>query len=171
MEEKIKELEAKISITNDLLSRFPAYGEFDLILIPKPIIITNIQEAKEIVKTWEQTTAEGLQAIERFKKEQEIVQELIFGGFVINRHDIKVEGKVYRQLTDKGRELKELGSMDAYNRVQQAKSDAIRDSANRQAKADQRDIYSFWVTVSLAISTGVAALYYLKELWVYFFEY
>jgi hypothetical protein len=149
--------EEKVLITNDLLSRFPAYGEFDLVLIKKPIVITNTTEAREVIKTWEQTAAEALQEGARFIKEQQIIQELIFGGFVINRHDIKAEGKIYRQLTDRGRELKEMGSMEAFNLYVESRN-------RRKRLQDQRTERLYWINFWIAVGAISAALYYILEI-------
>lgn len=56
--------------------------------------------------------------------DEEVMQYLVSNGFAINRHDIKVDGVLYRQLTDKGRELKDCGSIEEYNqRIEQRKKE------------------------------------------------
>jgi predicted transcriptional regulator len=138
--------EERALITNELLSSMPAFGEFG--------IITHVARAKS----------------ERFLKEKDVISGLISEGFIINRNDLKADYKKYIQLTDTGRELKELGSMESYNRVQQARKDSILADADHRATERLRSKYLYYLTWSIGISTGVAALYYLKELYVYFFE-
>ena len=151
--------EEKVSITNGLLSRIPLYGEFEIQFDDIPPLV-NDDEIEKVIKKG----AENLKNAQRIKNEQEIIQELIFGGFVINRHDIKVEGKLYRQLTDRGRELKELGSFVEYNRVQELKDAKILAKVSRKATEEKRNKYLFCISLSIAISTGLAALYYLLEI-------
>ena len=161
--------EERIFHTNSLLERLPAYGEFDTIFDEENQIIDGsdfLSPKSGIMPAIEDLLKIRNLKYEAFLKEQEIIQELIFGGFIINRHDIKSEGKIYRQLTDSGRELKFLGSMESYNRAQQAKIDSNRDDADHKATERSRSKYLYYLTWSLAISTGVAALYYLRQLWI-----
>ncbi len=163
-------IEDKADITNDLLSRIPAYGEFEILYDNKmAAIITATFPYNDVRESVEKALSDGAALAQRMADEQLILQELIFGGFIINRHDIKVEGKIYRQLTDSGRELKELGSMESYKRVQQEKAAKILADDDHRAMEVLRNKRLYYVTWSLAISTAIAALYYLKELWVSFF--
>ncbi|MBA3828518.1 MAG: hypothetical protein H0X33_06240 [Taibaiella sp.] len=52
---------------------------------------------------------------ERSKIDEEAIGYLIQEGFAVNRHDIQVPNKIYRQLTDKGRKLKGFGTLQAFN--------------------------------------------------------
>jgi hypothetical protein len=149
----------RIELTNEILTRIPSYGEFEIIYDAGSPPITNTV-AEDMIKN----IADSMRKKNLIQNQQEIIQELVFSGFVINRHDIKIEGKIYMQLTDRGRELKELGSMAEYNRVQEQKSAILRAAVAQRAREDQRNEYQFWITLSIAISTGFAAVYYILEI-------
>jgi len=53
------------------------------------------------------------------KLNEKTIEYLVGNGFAINRYDIKDTEKRYRQLTDKGRMLKECGSIAVYNSWEQ----------------------------------------------------
>lgn len=167
--------EEKTLLTNELLSRFPLYGEFEMLYIHPSEIIdasTFLDPQNDILARTLESLARQRIIQETYQNETQIIQELIFGGFIINRHDIKVEGKTYRQLTDKGRELKEQGSLEAYEKLQRDKKDAIFAENDRLEKLEnaQRESQNKMNTLTfvIAVGTTVAALYYLKELLTYF---
>ena len=77
----------------------------------------------------------------------------------------------YLRLTDKGRKLKELRSLNAFNKFEDSESAKVLALENDRKEATQRNklqaqlnIYQLGINVSLAISTGVSALYYLLEI-------
>ncbi len=163
---------------SSLIEKIPNYGEFIVeYFLPNTIVF----DAKDFIGLSEEAAIkrrddlleqkEELIKIHETKlKDEESLQYLVDNGFAFNRHDIKVEGKIYRQLTDKGRELKEYGSIEEYNRIQKLKEDKIISDIAKQAMEAQRNDneylrnkYQFWVTVSIGVSTGLAALYYMLE--------
>jgi len=97
-------------------------------------------------------------------RDEEVLQYLVDNGFAVNRHDIKVEGQIYRQLTDKGRDLKELGGIEAYCAVLKDKEDKIIFEAVRRNKEAQRNKHLFWITFFIGVSTVLAAVYYVLEI-------
>jgi hypothetical protein len=172
--------EEKIARVNTLLEKLPMYGEFLMVRIP-PLRQTKIINGGDFLnpenKILEdiEKSAEALKAEENlnkieFAKDEEAMNYLIFEGFVINRHDIRplpnevvVIPKLYRQLTDKGRQLKEAGSIEAFNLV-------AENNNRKMMLQDQRSERLYWINFWIAVGAIVAALYYSKELWVYFFH-
>lgn len=149
----------KIELTNELLSRIPPYGEFDFDYDEiKPVI--NNTPVEEMIKS----VAENVKKQNKLIYEIEILQELVFNGFIINRHDIKLHDRIFMQLTDMGRELKYLGSIEAYKKEQDKKTTNF--IADKQDKANEakRNKWGFRITFSIAISTGFAAVYYILEI-------
>ncbi len=56
---------------------------------------------------------------EQWILDESAVNFLTAEGFVINRHDIKdSDGGIYRELTDRGRKLKEVGSLDELKKME-----------------------------------------------------
>jgi len=149
----------KIKVTNDILSRIPSYGEFEIIYDKVVPPVTNTT-AENMIKN----VAESVRKQNMILAEQEVIQELVFGGFIVNRHDIKIEDKTYMQLTDRGRELKELGSMEAYGELQKQKAAILRAAAAQRAMEVKRNGCLFWITLLIAIATGFAAVYYILEI-------
>ena len=85
---------------------------------------------------------------------------LVENGFAIRRKDVNPNGTEI-QLTDKGRDLKDDGSLPLYlTHVRTLQSDRKRES--------QRNEYQYWVNVSIAISTGVAAVFYVFGIFDFF---
>ncbi len=111
-----------------VLEQLEPYSEFQLVANPRPKsedIILPPQEmgindkldyihsmlAKKQGEFKEMILKEQLDII----KDERVAQYLVHNGFAVNRHDIKLEDRIFRQFTDKGRKLKELGSLDAFN--------------------------------------------------------
>jgi len=148
--------EERILLTNDLLSRFPAHGEFEMQYINAGQVITASPYNDLLRRT--QEAIEGAKLIQQtYLNETEIIQDLIFGGFIINRHDIKTEGKIYRQLTDRGRELKELGSMEAF------KLHVANDNRKKMLQ-DQRINRLYWINFWIMVGALGALVYYILEI-------
>ena len=67
-----------------------------------------------------------------------IMLYMVDRGFAINRHDIKVPNELFHQLTDKGRKLRELGSVQSFmdwenserekQRIREEEADELRKS-------------------------------------------
>jgi|GEM_PF-4997964 hypothetical protein len=95
---------------------------------------------------------------------------LVEQGFAINRHDINADNVIYRQLTDKGRMLKECGTINAYNQLlsaqkeEEAKEIEWRKETSRrqhhlaevQADLSKNQLH---VNIWIALSTAVGAVY------------
>ena len=141
--------EEKRILTNDLLSNVPAYGEFE--------IFNQYERYQGSDCGGDSDLSIRMNSLEQWKNTQVVIQELISSGFMVNRHDIKVESKVFRQLTDKGRLLKELGSMDAFNLH-------VQKDIDRKHIQDQRLARMYWINFCIAVATGCAAIYYLLEI-------
>ena len=86
-----------------------------------------------------------------------LCQYLFDNGFAIARHDIIFENKVYFELTDRGRKLKECGSVESFNAYELAYK-------NEAEMVKRREINLYRISLGLLISTAAAALYYLMEI-------
>jgi len=87
---------------------------------------------------------------------KEMNQYLVGYGFAERRYDIDEKG--FRiQLTDRGRKLKDAGSLYKFKR------NHLREKA-ASAFQEQMAVYGFWITFSIGISTFCAALYYGLEI-------
>ena len=89
-------------------------------------------------------------------KRKEIYDYLVNFGFANKRNDISPSGFSI-ELNDRGRKLKECGSLRNFDLLMQAE---IKEKT-RQSKMEK---YSFWITVFIAFSTGIAAIYYLIQI-------
>lgn len=98
------------------------------------------------------------------QKGKDTVQYLIDYGFIINRYDLNKDDKRYMQLTEKGRELKDIGSIDSYMQVQNENADRIKANNDRKEMEVRRVGYLYWISLSIGISTAIAAFYYLLEI-------
>lgn len=163
----------------EMISRFPFYGEFTYEFIPNKPPIYNInflnpnddEESKKI-KEWIEKSGIGEQKRHNeFIRHLGTIQYLIDNGFVINRHDIKVEGKKFLQLTDMGRELKNMGTLEKYNETQELKQKAIKDEQTYRNQERLRNIRLFeiaenqyWTNILLCVWTGLAAFYSLIQI-------
>jgi hypothetical protein len=102
---------------------------------------------------------------EEYARDVLALEYLIENGFAINRHDIIVDGRIYRQLTDKGRSLKKCGSMEAYRLLCQEQDLKMEYEIDKKDREAQRNIYQYWINVSIALSTGIAGVYYTVQLY------
>lgn len=149
-----------------LIQEIPPYGEFELqVPQPKPNIDVipfsiNMPDEQLLDSIRNNITAhqkEYEKSLETLQFDEAVVQYLVLEGFAINRHDIKTTGKIYRQLTDEGRNLKKLGTLEKYRDVQrklQEERDILR---NRDRKMY---LINFWIAVG-AVATIV---YYVFEI-------
>ena len=153
------------------------YGEFVIeTKMPSQIINVNFlnpNEEEELNKIQNALNPKAnLIAIhENELKNEEVMQYLVAEGFVINRHDINDKTTLYRQLTDRGRELKQCGTIEAYKELSKQKLEAIAADVARQATERQRsdneyerNYYLFWITAAIAISTALQGAWNLMEL-------
>lgn len=147
----------KSELIKMLISKFPMYGEVDTVSMA--FTKTNLHNGY---------LTELMESFDNAKHKDEAINSLISEGFIINRDDISTQTQKIRQLTDKGRKLKEMGSIEIYQKEQDKKKKDATDTAEREAKADQRDVYHFWVTVLIGISTAITAIYYGIEIYKHF---
>lgn len=146
---------------DNMIVWLPAYGQFlgyfsayDRILIVSTSDKDYLEQAQQ-----------SKEKIDRYQLQEETLRYLVNEGFAIDRLDIPTEqGRTCRQLTDKGRELKTCGSINSYRRLQETKDANLLAIENDRRRDFQRNEYQFWVNVSIAISTGVAAVFYLYSL-------
>jgi hypothetical protein len=131
------EKELNIRIKKLIQDAFP-YGEFQI-----------VPDAKKLK--------------DEYRKYVEAMKYLVQEGFAINRNDIKDGRKIFRQLTDKGRLLKECGTMEEYHRQILIDKNHKIAYADRQATEALRNKYHFYITLSIGFSTLVAAIYYSIE--------
>ena len=145
--------------------------EWDILKQDISVIITNISPfGIWIVDETNPVIAKGVFTFDRVNT---LISYLTDYGHAIYRLDLisnpNIEHYVYIQLTDAGRELKALGSIDLYNDHLYQKSQDKFNLENDRKRDFQRNEYQFVVNVCIAIATGVAALYYiwqfLKEYW------
>ena len=86
------------------------------------------------------------------------LQYLIENGFVIERGDLGFGGSARQfQFTDRGRKLKESGSIAAFQKLQ-------FDDDQRELHRAVMEKRTYLIQASIALATGVAALYYLIEI-------
>ena len=136
---------------NKLIQIVPLYGEFEY--------------AHPDVNLYTGGMQEGIFLAYSIQWDKEALEYLANNGFVANRNDIKVSGKSYLQLTDKGRKLKECASIQEYHLLVLREKEKLLDAEYHQAMEYQRNKFLFWISVSLGISTAVSAVYYLVQLW------
>lgn len=156
---------------NRLIERIPSviqiaypYGEFSVEMPDSPrhevVHINPITMSQEETNEFLRKLNPKLQLIDRHEVYQLDIQTvgyLIMHGFIINRHDIKHPDKIYRQLTDSGRKLKELGSLEAYNKhVEELEKEKER------IKLREKGLYN--INRSIAAGAIVAAIYYITDL-------
>jgi hypothetical protein len=166
------------STTEEVMSRIPAmvelappYGEFTAIAkIPTPrfmhIDMLNPNDAAELEKILNALNPKEqlIELHQQSVKDDDVLQYLVSEGYAINRHDIKVEGKHYRQLTDKGRHLKELGTIHAYNNYLENEKKKQRDNEENLKRLDRRNRNLFWINFWIAVGACFATIYYFLEI-------
>lgn len=138
----------------------PLYGEFTIDVEPPklPQVINSDPLTPEGEREWQSIMRildKKQMALDRFlilQRDEEVMQYLIAEGFMTNRHDIKSDGIIYRQLTDQGRKLKEFGSIEKYHEYEKNEQDKLR-------RQQSRDVYLFWIVLFGAVGTCISALY------------
>lgn len=81
-----------------------------------------------------------------------VMAALTITGFAIQRFDIKPENELHIELSDKGKKLKELGSIAEFIKFHKNEQDNIRHQK-------LRDKYLFWIVLFGAIGTCISAVY------------
>jgi hypothetical protein len=149
-----------------LIQEIPPYGEFELQMPqPKPNVDAipfsiNMPDEQFLNSIRNSITAHQKEYEENLKAlqfDEAVVQYLVLEGFAINRHDIKATGKIYRQLTDEGRNLKKLGTLEKYRDVQRKLQEERDILWSRDRKMY---LINFWIAVG-AVATIV---YYIFEI-------
>ena len=82
---------------------------------------------------------------------------LIENGFIIERLDIKSSSNPYYQLSDRGRELKNIGNLNSFYLKE-------KETISEKYRQGRRDIYLFWVNFWIAVGAVFASLYYISEI-------
>ncbi len=143
------------STEEEIIARIPQvigkafpYGSFNLQLDTSILAANEYSDDQKIIIK---------NAYNQVGQEIEVIMYLIKEGFAINREDLSDKGKSFQQLTDRGRLLKECGSLQEFNRV-----NAIQES--QKDLLNQTVVRNYYVNLCIAISTGVAAIYYIIEI-------
>lgn len=166
-----------ISRIPELISKIFSHGEFILEVEEPRIQFTNINiftadEAGELAKIKKLLDPkERIKAnYEQSLKDEEVLQYLVQHGFAVNRQDISNEEHLYRQLTDKGRELKELGTLEAYNekvsKQQEDKDEELawrKKSERRLANIAERQYQLNWLIAIATMVAGAQAVFQVIE--------
>ena len=181
-----EELEQRV---NKLISNISPYAEFILVAPPRkkpPFRVHNINpfsdDAPNMAKVLDSVINREPEYRDILREElMELVKDeraaiyLIDNGFASNRHDIKAENQIYRQLTDTGRKLKELGSISEFKHYQEELKEEKENAINHAQLEQQRNKYMFWITICIAISTAMQGIsnfletirnYYNRGIWV-----
>lgn len=86
-----------------------------------------------------------------------LVRKMSDDGFTIIRHDISVGDKLYFELTERGRKLKELRTIEMFNLYE-------ADEGNQKSKALRREANGYRISVGILLATLAAAVYYILEI-------
>ena len=86
-------------------------------------------------------------------QEMTIRDYLISEGFALDKGFVDPNGYLI-ELTDRGRKLKELGSVDKYNQY----------LFDTKIHANKMEKYTYRIQLAIAIATGIAAIYYFIEI-------
>jgi hypothetical protein len=104
----------------------------------------------------------------RFFRVEIIERILLESGFATKNYNGSDYSKYSLHLTEKGRDLKEQGSLSNYDNFKKMEEDRLR-------LQSQQNLYSFWFVVFAAIGTCVSAVFDSAQLFVlsdtYGFEY
>jgi len=144
---KLDDKETKI--LDIVLEYIPYYGEFDLLEKAKSI---KNEKFDEVWKNLGNPTEQMIK-LQNF---------LVEHGYAIKRNDL-IPSEKFIELKERGRWLKEKGDMKSYLEYQKNKKEKAQNEEIERATAIQRNKQMNRLTFWIAISTGVAALYYLLE--------
>lgn len=148
--------EAESIVLDYCLSFFPYYGDFSLINKIEEVSVT-INMNPDLKTKFDSLYNDGIH----------IYEYMVDNGFAIKRNDSPEALYTQIELTERGRNLKKLGSLLAFQKNEvQAELD-LRLAADLKRTETERSKFQFYISVSLAISTGVAAVYYLLEIFDY----
>lgn len=157
-----KDIEAlKVSMSDEdirkrishVIEKAHPYGEFEVIL--------DIDKLKEVLNKTDTDDEQKRIFIKNYQEVQQdnlVLNYLVKEGFAVNRNDIQIPGKLYRQLNDRGRDLKALGSLDKFNL-------SVAEATRNKHIQDQRLARMYWINLWIAVGAIVAGLYYANELW------
>jgi hypothetical protein len=183
---------AKLELSEDelnermknLLPEIPPYGEFNIKPNDRPDFdeINKLDSQQKLIK--EMLVKEYTDLV----KDEMVITYLANNGFAVNRFDIDHKEKLSRQLTDKGRKLKELGTIQSYTsyvneedckvvekkqkeeryfEIQLQNTEAQKEQNKLTTKANQSTIetnrISKTTNIYIAIFTGAAAIWYIRD--------
>jgi len=165
----INNIESRIT---ELITQIPYYGEFIVVPTQRKSTVVDLSDflsvdpneaLNRVIKALERKDELKIE-YKQLMEDDESLQYLVNNGFAINRHDIKIGDNIYRQLTDKGRELKDVGTIASYKILMAQKAKKLINSEKQRTNEEKRNKYQFFINVCLAIFTGVAAVYYFLEI-------
>ena len=81
----------------------------------------------------------------------DIIQFLVLDGFLINRLDLSVNSRLYWELTEKGKDLKELGDWLKYGKLMQIRK------AQKYDPIKTKSSLAFWIRYTITIIVWIAA--------------
>lgn len=163
--------EIELRIT-ELITLIAYYGEFIIVPITRKSTIVDLSDFQtvdpnealnRVIKSLERED-ELISEYKQLMQDDESLQYLVDNGFAINRHDIKIEDNIYRQLTDKGRQLKDVGTIASFKKLVTQQEKKIIDNENQRINEQRRNKYLYLINLCLAIFTGIAAVYYTLEI-------
>lgn len=142
--------EKEKKILNLVLHYLPYYGDFKL--MDKITLI----KSNKILEVYNTLTNPQEQVLT-------ISEYLVSHGFAITRNDLDVDGTSI-EFTARGRWLKESGTFEVYQKSQKDKKDKKIKQELEVEAAQQRNVQMNRLTLIIAISTGIAAIYYILEI-------
>ncbi len=166
---------------NEIIQKIPSiieaiepYGEF-ILVCPAPKLgsitmgTTGSKEIpKEVRRPMIELDKQIIRQYEANKRQEDVLNYLVNRGFAVNRHDIKDSRGTHRQLTDKGRELKECGSIEEYYKRQEDKL-AKEEAAERGRQLlEKRNDYLYLINLSIAVGTVVVGVYTFFQMFEFY---
>jgi hypothetical protein len=140
----------EIKILDLILEYIPFYGEFNL---SEKVNLIKKDKLEDIKKNLTNPD-EQFRSIKDF---------LVEHGYAIKRNDV-LPNETFIELKERGRWLKEQGSMRSYLDYQKQKKEKARHESEERLRAIERNKQMNKLTSWIAISTGMAAIYYLLEI-------
>ncbi|HYD22127.1 MAG TPA: hypothetical protein VEB40_11675 [Flavipsychrobacter sp.] len=167
-----------ISHVSRIIEMAQQYGAFTLVptffptkVVPKEGASNRWHKYTEadVARLDEERKEEFKRSYIQYLKDDKVLDYLVENGFAITRSDIQDEWKMYRELTDKGRELKQCKTIEAYNAKIQEQQDKMEAEAlwraetsrNQVRLAEEQAVLSknqYLVNICIAVATGVMAI-------------